>query len=278
MPKTKRKALNFEILISTMKQNSLAFLSKMFSQNNFSKYNILIINQTDEETLLYSPMKNIRVVNSFEKGLSNSRNLALKNAMGSICLLADDDVIYRKDFENIILNAFEKTQEADIITFQMEDETGKLFKDYPEIDWHNKKSLITANSVVIAFKRNIILNKNIVFNPNFGLGAKFPTADEYIFLRDALKTNLKIYFQRSVILSHKYWSSGRVMGSDEIIHARSAVLYKFSGALAYLKLIKYLYIVLLTKEITYNQLWSKFLVGVRGIRDYKLLVKLGMEK
>lgn len=278
MLESKRKDIEFEILVSTMMQNSLTFLAKMFSGVDYFKYNILIINQTNRSTILESETDNIRVINSFERGLSRSRNLALRYAYGKVCLFADDDVIYKKDFKAIILEAFATVVNADIITFQMQDLTGKLFKNYPDIDWHNKKSTVTVNSVVIAFKREKIENSCLTFNTNFGLGAKFPTADEYIFLRDALSANLKVYFYKKVILSHKYFSSGRVLGSDQIIYARSAVIYKFSGHLAYLKLLKYLFVVLIEKEIKWSEMVSKYKVGIKGIRDYKDLIKLGSEK
>ena len=45
-----------------------------------------------------SDFENIRVINSFEIGLSKSRNLAIKNALGDICIIADDDIEYVEDF------------------------------------------------------------------------------------------------------------------------------------------------------------------------------------
>ncbi|WP_242131589.1 glycosyltransferase family A protein [Aestuariivivens marinum] len=278
MIKAERKENDFEILISTMQRTNFSFLSKMFPSSDFSSYNILIINQTEKGKELISTYKNVKVVNAYEKGLSLSRNLAIKHATGRICLFADDDIKYKNDFKEIIMASFDKKKDADIITFQMEDDKGQLFKAYPNIEWHNQKTLLTVNSVVIAFRRSRVLRSGIRFNINFGLGAIFPTADEYIFLRDALKENIKIYFERAVILTHNYFSSGRVMGSDPMVFARSALIYKYSGSLTYLKLIKYLYHAFMAHEIKLNEFGSKYMVGIKGIYHYKELIKKGIEK
>ncbi|WP_242155304.1 glycosyltransferase family 2 protein [Aestuariivivens sediminis] len=266
-----------EILVSTMNRKDTSFLNRMFINNTINDYSILIINQTTEDNLLESELKNVRIINSFEKGLSRSRNLGIRHAIGDICLIADDDIIYKRGFEKDIIMAFNNHPQADFITFQMEDDSGRLFKAYPNVEWHNKKSIITVNSVVIAFRRENILKSGISFNPHFGLGAEFPTADEYIFLRDALQHSLKIYFEKTIILSHKYFSSGRVMGTDKMIYARSAVIFKYSGILTYLKLVKYLYQAFMAKEIKLNEFVSKYLVGIKGIYRYQELKK-GIQK
>lgn len=262
-----------EILISTMNRKDLSFLDKMFVNNQINDFNILIINQTTKDCILKSDYKNIRVINSFEYGLSKSRNLAIENAIGDICLLADDDVQYVSGFRQIILNSFFNNGKAHIITFKMVDDKGTEFKKYPDVIWHNIKSVITVNSVVIVFKKNEIIEHNLVFNSNFGLGSIFPTGDEYVFLRDGLKLNLNIYFENKVILSHKYFSSGRVMGSDKMVYARSAIMYKYSGFMAYLKLIKYLYQSIMAKEVKVREVIPKYLVGLKGISCYKRILK-----
>ncbi|WP_242085692.1 glycosyltransferase family 2 protein [Aestuariivivens sediminis] len=262
-----------EILVSTMNKKDTSFLNRMFINNTINDYSILIINQTTEDNLLESELKNVRIINSFEKGLSRSRNLGIRHAIGDICLIADDDIIYKCGFEKDIMMAFNNHPQADFITFQMEDDSGRLFKAYPNVEWHNKKSIITVNSVVIAFRRENILKSGISFNPHFGLGAQFPTGDEYVYLRDALNHKLRIYFCKKVILSHDFFSSGRSLGKESLIFARSAILRKYSGKLAYLKLIKYLLHGVFRNEIEIKTLISKFKIGVKGISSYEQLLK-----
>ena len=226
MTNAAKKSEHLEILISTMRKTTLSFLSEMFSQSNYLDSNILIINQTNEGELLVSDFENIRVINSFEKGLPQSRNIALENASGAICLIADDDIKYVKNFNKIILTAFNKHPNADIITFQMNNDEGQLFRDYQDIIKHNKDTIYTANSVVIAFRLKSI-KEQVSFNPYFGLGAKFQVGDEYVFLRNSLKAGLSIYFESKVILTHSKLSSGQDVSSDRLIYGRSALYYKY---------------------------------------------------
>ncbi|WP_152971408.1 glycosyltransferase family A protein [Lacinutrix algicola] len=264
-----------EILLSTMNRNSLDFLAKLFPNGSYVNYNFLIINQTKKDCLLTSNYENIRVINSFTKGLTNSRNLALENAKGPVCLIADDDVIYNSNFESIILKSFKENILANVITFKMKDLEGEDFKNYAESTWHNVLSLKQVNSVVVAFKLKDIRTKNIMFNPHFGLGSTFETADEYIFLRDCLKSNLKLWFQSDYILSHDINSSGKLEGSDRLIFARAALFYKYSGFLGYLRLFKYLLVILNHDSIKFNQLFAKCKTGLQGISAYKKIIQAG---
>ena len=74
----------------------------MFPFHDLKKLDIIVVNQTNKSTLLKSNEPSVKVLNSFEKGLSRSRNLALKNASANWCLIADDDVVYLKKFEEKI--------------------------------------------------------------------------------------------------------------------------------------------------------------------------------
>ena len=85
---------SLEVLIATQNRTSLDFLLKMFPDHNFKDFKILIVNQTIKGQDLTSNSDAIRVINSYEKGLSKSRNLALQNASCNIALISDDDVIY----------------------------------------------------------------------------------------------------------------------------------------------------------------------------------------
>lgn len=264
--------IDFEILISTMNRDSLEFLNQMFVHESYQNYNLLIINQTNENQFLVSNSPNVRIINSSERGISRSRNLALKNAIGGLCLIADDDVVYTKDFKHLIVSSFETHSESDIITFKMIDSLGVDFKTYPStFIVHTRKTLQQVNSVVIAFKRQPIQTKNIYFNTLFGLGSEFQTADEYIFLRDALKVNLTLCFQPDVILKHADYSSGQNYTSDNIIYARAAFFYKYSGFFGYIRLIKHVIVVGFKSNLSPIQVIKKIGLGLKGIKQFKRL-------
>lgn len=72
------------------------------------------------------------MINSFEKGLSKSRNLALENALGKILILADDDVVYQEGFDSTIIKAYNQFPNAAAIRFCAVKANGDLIKKYPE--------------------------------------------------------------------------------------------------------------------------------------------------
>ena len=145
----------FEILISTMFRSDLSFLETMFPDGDYSKYAILIVNQTDAARQLQSDQENVRVINTEERGLPQSRNMAIRNAIGEICLVADDDVLYVPDLGSSILNAYMTYLDAAVVTFQLQNSKGELFRKYPNVTRHTNTSYKTVNGI------DVIMNFSI---------------------------------------------------------------------------------------------------------------------
>ena len=241
---------------------------------NFSNFNILIINQFSENQLS-SDFENVRVINIDEKGLSKSRNLAIRNASKKICLIADDDVVYFPNFDTEIITAFNQNSKASIITFNHQ----RIGKKEPhnrskKVYSHSQKTIENVCSIEIAFQLNAIKNSNICFDENFGLGSYFETAEEYLFLRDAIKLKLNVIFSPFVIVSHPLLSSGEYQGDDKILFARAALFYKTKRNLAYIWLLKYVFFLSRNNYINWNECLNKYKIGLNGIQKHKELVKL----
>jgi len=254
-----------------MYRSDLSFLEAMFPEDDYTKYHILVVNQTDKERQLSSTHPNIRVINTEERGLPQSRNMALENAMGDICLIADDDVWYVSDVAKIVIDAFKQRPLATVVSFQMEDEDGKLYRDYPVIETHTKKTVYTVNGVVIAFNREMLLASNARYDNHFGLGTTFQTANEFVFMRNVLKEGLLAQYEPKVILRHPVFNSGMASGSDRVIYARAALNYKYYGVLSYLWVLKYVRFLVAHKFIKMNEAMTKIKLGFSGIKKYKQL-------
>jgi glycosyltransferase involved in cell wall biosynthesis len=265
---------DLEILIATKNRNNLDFLAPMFPFKHFSKFNILIINQSKENKLM-SDFETVRVINIDEKGLSKSRNLALKNASKKICLIADDDAVYYSNFENGIITAFNQNPDASIITFNHQRQgIDKPQNSSQKIFSHTLKTIWNVSSIEIAFQLKDIKENKTHFDENFGLGSYFETAEEYLFLRDAIKLSLNALFYPFVIVSHPLISSGENQGSDKILFARAALFYKTRSNLVYIWLLKYVFFLVRNRYINWNECMRKYKMGLSGIRKYKELVKL----
>lgn len=268
--------LKLEILISTMNRTSLSFLKAMFPYHELEKLDILIINQTEKGNELNSNFKNVRIINSYEKGLSLSRNLAIQNAIGDICLIADDDVEYLPKFELEILETFSKQQSATIIQYKIKTFSKKAYKTYPKASkiLRSNKDLIKVSSIEIVFKRKHIKEKNILFDSFFGLGSYFQFGEEYLFLKEVINKGLIVYFENSFIVKHKFERSSSNVTSDGFIEAKAALYFHDYRNLSYLFLIKLLFFLLRKQLISFQEVFEKYRIGVSAINKYKDLKRL----
>lgn len=268
----------FEILISTMFRSDLSFLEAMFPNGEAHTYPILIVNQTDSKRHLSSSQHNVRVINTKERGLPQSRNMAIQHAMGEICLVADDDVVYVPNIKAIILGGYTTYPDAAVVTFQLQKANGEIFRKYPKVTKHTNHSYKTVNGVVISFKKDILLQNNVLYNPHFGLGTTFSGADEYVFMRNVMKAKLPAYFVPTVILTHPDMSSGQDVGSDRILYLRGALAYKCYGIWGYLWVLKYVFFLVRHKIIKVEYAFAKAKTAFSGIKKYKQLLATGEER
>ena len=269
---SKKKPI-LQLLISSKGKKNFNFLDEMFHKCDTNQFSILLVDQTNRETNFKPFHKKYSFVyyNIPSNGLSNSRNFAINKSDAEICLICDDDVVFEKNFANIIIKSFQIEKSADIITFRANNKFNKLFKKYPDKTIHNYNTIAYINSFLIAFKRRKIIDQKVFFDPVFGLGSIFETADEYIFLREALDKKLNLLASKKIILTHKELSSGQNAGSDKIIFARSAVFSKYYGNIAYLKLIHHIFLLLINGKIKFHEIIVKFMAGLNGIKKYKII-------
>lgn len=264
-----------EILIATMNRTSLDFLDVMFQNNSLSNYQILIINQTTDSCILNSSETNIRVINSFEKGLSKSRNLAIENAIGNICLLADDDIVYLEGFEKHIMDGYNTVSNPDVLTFKTLTTDNKPFSEYPKRTTPLKSFGKYVLSIEISFRRSAIVNSGIRYDEFFGLGATFQDSENYLFLLNLQKhTNFKLFFVPEFIVMHQPLTSSDEVVSDRLIFARCALNYKLYGNAAYVYVFKYLFYLIRHRLIGFNEINDKFKVAQSGIHTFKKLNKI----
>lgn len=201
--------MKLEVLLSCMNQNDTSIVKKSKITSD-----ILIINQashsSSEES--YSGKQHIRMISTTERGLSNSRNMAIQNANGDICLLSDDDEIFDTNYENTILDAFQKLPDADVIAFHVFNKTTRL---KPMIQRLRYLNCLKIASYQIAFRRKSILDKQIKFDPFMGAGSGNGSGEENKFLFDCLKNKLKVYYVPTAIATVQPQASTWFFGYNE---------------------------------------------------------------
>ena len=266
---------DLEIVLATMNRVSLDFLVPMFPFDHFSNFSILIVNQTDKNKLLVSDYPSIRVINSFEKGLSKSRNIGLQNAKGKIILIADDDEIFKKYFENTILEAHNIYPEAASICFAIEDFNGSLFKKYPSKTklQLNLLDIFNIVSIEISLKKAIFDQLNIKFDTNFGLGSSFTMGEEAIFLSDWKKRKQSIIIVPKVIASHSMISTDDKLNVEQRYYVQGAFFTRVSRS-SYLKgVFLKLFFDIKQQKITIRDVFAAVKSANRGKIDFVKMKK-----
>lgn len=210
--------MRVEVLVSTMNQTDHSLIEKMRISTD-----AVVVNQCQEDSVVEYDYNGNRIkwINSTTRGLSVSRNICLREASGDICLLADDDLEYVNNYEQLVQNTFETHQNADIIRFRIEGIEEK-FKTYPESEQKIGflKSLKTS-SVEIAFKKESL--KGIRFDELIGAGTKYCMGEENALLAHCIKRKLKlIYVPITLSRLHIGESSWKNISEEKYLISRGA--------------------------------------------------------
>ncbi len=250
--------MKLEVLLSVLNLDK----KKLSKMNITSK--CTIINQCKKES--FQKYKNFSIYSYNELGLSNSRNRGLDLVTEDIVLLCDDDVIYDKKYEKIILDEFSKNKNADIIVFNIESPNRKI-----KLNKNNKKlhfyNILRYSSQRIAFKLNSIKSNNIRFKSEFGSGSKYRSGEDTLFLVEALNKKLNIYSSTknigTVYHNESLWFKGY---TEDYFFDKGALFTAINRRFRIVLMLQYL---LRHKEVL-NQInfFKAFNIMLKGSNDY----------
>lgn len=216
--------MKLEVLISCMYQKDLSI-----AERSMVKSDALIINQSNEDRNeeIRGDGHLIRMISTTERGLSKSRNMAIINATGDICLICDDDEQLCDDLDRKIVRVFEELPIADIIAFKLDYKNKKYPKCIKKI---NYLTALKISSVQIAFRRESILKAGILFDESVGSGVSKAGGEEVIFLYNCLKQGLKLYYYPlnigKILNGESQWFQGF---SEEYFYDRGIFTCKMMG-------------------------------------------------
>ncbi len=231
--------MSVQVLISTMNQpkDDYSLLDRMNIQSK-----AVVVNQCDRnktQVIEYNG-HSVAWVDTTERGLSRSRNMAIQNAEDEICLLADDDEVLISGYSQVIENAFYENEFASIIRFQIGG-IEKEFKKYP-IKMQNIGFLksMKISSVEIAFRRNAVVDNEIKFDVLLGAGAEFNHGEENVFMFDCLKKGLKTIYVPALIAKLHIGNSSWFQGFNAEYFISSGASYTaMSRALSWILILQF---------------------------------------
>lgn len=202
--------MRIEVLLSTMHQTNKDRIKKCNIHSD-----VVVINQCEknsEEKFEIDGGHRCKWINSSDRGLSNSRNMAMTNANGDICLLCDEDVVYKDNYCEIVEKAFKEIPNADVMIFDI-DEIGTDEQRKKAKKIYKLNQFKTYGSVHIAFKRESFKKNKIRFNPLFGAGSNmYAMAEDALLFRDFAKKQMRVYAYpetiSTVYFDHSTWFQG----------------------------------------------------------------------
>lgn len=198
--------MTLDVLLSAMHLEGYKYINSLNITGN-----CVIINQckkTDSQVISDNNRK-ITYIETTDRGLSKSRNMAIEHSSADICIFCDNDVEYLEEYENFILEEYQKHPEYDMIIFHVESEINPV-PCYPS---PRKIGYLTSGKIIsyeISFRRDSI--RNIRMDERIGAGTKYRMGEENAFLYECLRQGLKIYYIPKKIAKLRYepstWYSG----------------------------------------------------------------------
>lgn len=215
------------IIIPTLGSRELELKRLLLSieQQTYQQFEIIVVSQGNhdhvEELINSSLLKDkIKQIKLTRKGLSHSRNEGLKHVSGEIITFSDDDCWYPKDsFENI-KQYFEENKQNGICTFQIYDpDSENYYKDYSDKAEENVsfRGLFRKSSIELFLNLKVVKKADLKFDESFGLGAKYPSGEENIFLIDLLKKGYKISYVPKIVVYHPKKESTEFLSAQQFI-------------------------------------------------------------
>lgn len=231
------KCLN--LLISTI-NNRIQGLKKIIIKKENVVFTVShqITDQLDDATKAYideiSVLGNVIYSPINSQGVAKNRNNALKHRVkGAICMLADDDVVYFNDAFSKIISLFEADKGIEILTFKIKTFRGSDYKSYKKFPFkHNIKTLSNIGIIDVAFKEEVIAKYNLSFDEKFGPGGYYSIGEDFIFMTDAIKKKVNIFYRPVDIVQHGDVGTGQIL-RDDIVYGRGAMFGRVFGLLSF---------------------------------------------
>ncbi len=253
--------MTLEVLISCMHQPDAAIV-----EASGISCDALVINQCQRED--YLEAGRTRMFFTRQRGLTRSRNMALENARGDLCLLCDDDEVFVPDFEEKILQAYESLPQADVLIFKMVDRTPSFPDKVMELKF---PKTMKVSSWQISFRREKLLKSGVRFDELLGAGTGNGAEEELKFLLDCQRAGLKIWYAPVEIARVKQETSTWYDGFNEKFFENRGATTRYILGVPMALVYGVYYVVkkrpMYRDTLTMGQAWRAL---CRGIRENKI--------
>lgn len=201
--------MKFEILLSCMNLQDEDIVAKSRITSD-----TLIVNQCQSDGYREYDRDghSVKIYSVNDRGLTKSRNFAIKKSSADICLLCDDDEVFAENYEKGILDAYKAIPDADVIIFDIGNQKTGQKSFSKKLGYFD---LMHVASWQISFRRKSLVDGGIYFDERMGAGSGNGAEEEFKFLTDCRKKGLGIYYVPFVIADVAQTKSTWFKGYDE---------------------------------------------------------------
>ena len=204
-----------EVLVACMHQKDDSLYKEMNLQTD-----AILANQAEEFSYKEYAQQNgnvAKLLTTHDRGVGKNRNKALIFATGKYLLCADQDMIYVDGYEDIVKEAFDKCPKADVIVFNLEylNRFTKGRKPGAKIKRIHFWNAMRYGAARIAIRRVALEKATLSFSHLYGGGAIYSSGEDSLFIRDALRKKLKIYYYPQIIAKVKQEESSWFKGYND---------------------------------------------------------------
>ena len=146
------------------------------------------------------------VLTRAERGVGKNRNTVLSNSGKNICVLADDDMVFRDGYADIVVSWFDRIKKADILIFNLGNDTESSYqgeRKNKRVKRINFVNYMNYGAARIVMKRKAVSYQGIFFNTNFGGGTPHMCGEDTLFMKECIRHGLRIYAVPDYIASIK---------------------------------------------------------------------------
>ena len=157
--------MKLEVLMSCMHQTD----DRLVAASGLTG-DVVIINQCAQELYQEFPTASgcARMFSTPQRGLTKSRNMAIRESRADICMICDDDEHFEPDYQDRILQAYQDLPQADIIVFKIGNVPTRAFEDH--VQQLRFPQTMKVCSVQISFRRQRLLDAGVYFDELLGAG------------------------------------------------------------------------------------------------------------
>ena len=265
--------LTVDVLISVTNGKIVRVKDMLQPQRQGVRY-IVSYQYTDEKFLKLVPkelegLPDVVVVKNKALGVSQSRNVALKEATSDLIYFIDDDMRLLPESIDIIRKVFDEHPDVDIALFQAQNYSGECLRKYPTEDMPDPpvKELYKVLACETVCRREKVQGK-MVYDVRFGLGSHCATCyEQQIWLTDAIKAGLKIsFFANPIIQTSAIYKPLLYFVDRNVQCSIGSMLYYICRNRAYIKAFQF---ARYASKNHHCAFWPFFSAMVQGINQLK---------